>query len=99
MKQTTLGKGDYGVRNPYNKPVDWEAAALGKITSPDWELNKGFGDTGDGSYRYVKPIYIKKGCLPCHGDPAGEKGPYGLPKEGYKLGDVRGGISIALPVK
>jgi len=98
MKQTTLGKGGYGVRNPYNQPEAWEAAALEKIMSPDWKLNQGFGAVDGGTYQFVKPIYIKKGCLPCHGAPVGEKGPYGHPKEGYKVGEVRGGISIALPV-
>ncbi len=99
MKQTTLGKGSYKARNPYNQPNEWEAIALQKFTAQGWELNKGFGDTADKKYRFVKPIYIKKGCLTCHGDPIGEKGPYGHSKEGYKLNDIRGGISVMLPLQ
>ncbi|MCP4343771.1 MAG: DUF3365 domain-containing protein [Desulfobulbaceae bacterium] len=99
MKQTTLGKGSYKARNPYNQPNDWEIAALDKFTAPGWELNKGHGDMVGKEYRYVKPIYIKKGCLACHGAPIGEKGPYGSPKEGYKLNDIRGGISVMLPLQ
>ncbi|MCP4402057.1 MAG: DUF3365 domain-containing protein [bacterium] len=47
--------------------------------------------------RYAKSIYIEKGCLVCHGAPAGELDPYGHPKEGYEIGDIRGAISVALP--
>lgn len=98
MKQTTLGKSGYGVRNTYNAPNDWEGVALKKFTAADWPLNQGYGVLAGGEYRYVKPLYIKKGCLVCHGLPIGEKDPYGHPKEGYQEGDVRGGISVALPV-
>ncbi len=97
VKQTTMGKGGYGARNAYNQPDDWEKTALAKIVGTDWELNKGFGETVGANFRYIKPIYIKKACLTCHGVPAGEVGPYGHPKEGYKVGEVRGGISIKLP--
>lgn len=99
MKQTTLGKGEYEARNPYNAPNDWETAALEKIMTPGWSKDKGFGEIAGKEYHYVKPIYIKKACLPCHSVPVGEKGPYGHPKEGYKLSDIRGGISVSLPVK
>ncbi len=97
MKQTTLGRGGYSVRNPYNAPNEWEQEALTQFLHSDWELNKGVGRLTKDEYRYVKPIYIKKGCLVCHGSPAGETGPYGHPKEGYEVGDIRGGISVALP--
>ncbi len=97
MKQTTPGRGEYGVRNPYNTPNEWESDALIQFLTPGWELNKGVGVHANGEYRYVKPIYIKKGCLVCHGTPTGELGPYGHPKEGYETGDIRGGISVALP--
>ena len=99
MKQTTLGKGEYKARNPYNAPNEWEQAALEKIMAPGWKDGHGYGEMAGNEYHYVKPIYIKKACLPCHSVPVGEKGPYGHPKEGYKLGDTRGGISVALPVK
>ncbi len=97
MKQTTLGRGSYLVRNPYNAPNEWETAALKNLLAPGWKLNKGIGTLEENKYRYIKPIYIKKGCMPCHGKPAGEKGPYGHPKEGYNIGDIRGGISVTLP--
>jgi hypothetical protein len=98
LKQTTMGHGDYGARNPYNEPDEWEKAALTKIMNSSWERNEGTGEMVDGSYRLLKPIYIKKACLGCHGDAVGSKGPYGHDKEGYSVNDVRGGISILIPV-
>jgi hypothetical protein len=99
MKQTTLGKNGFKNRNPYNAPNEWETAFLNKVMAPGWPLNQGIGEVKDNQYLFLKPIYIKKGCLPCHGTPVGEKGPYGSTKEGYKTGDIRGGISIAMPIK
>ncbi len=98
MKQTTLGKGQFKERNPYNAPNDWEKKALEQFESDGWKLNQGVGVSEGGEYRYVKPVYIKKGCLKCHGVPVGDKGPYGHTKEGYEVNDVRGGISIAMPI-
>jgi hypothetical protein len=97
LKQTTLGKGDYGARNEYNRPTDWEKTALRQFMQKGWELNQGIGDWAENEYRFVKPIYIKKGCLGCHGVPIGEKGPYGHAKEGYEVGDIRGGLSVVIP--
>ncbi|MBI5137573.1 MAG: diguanylate cyclase [Nitrospirae bacterium] len=37
-------------------------------------------------YRYVAPLMVTEACLPCHGH------------QGYKVGDVRGGISLFLPM-
>jgi len=99
MKQTTLGKGEYKARNPYNAPNEWETKGLETIMAPDWTKNKGYGVMAGSEYHYIKPIYIKKACLPCHSSPIGENGPYGHPKEGYKINDIRGGIAVSLPVK
>ena len=68
-----------------NKPDKWERSAL--------ELfEKGKKDRFSLErvdtilyYRYMKPIYVKKTCLKCH------------EKQGYKLGDIRGGISVSIP--
>ncbi len=37
--------------------------------------------------RYIAPLYIEEGCLKCHSH------------QGYRVGDVRGAISITLPVE
>ena len=97
MKQTTLGKNGYGARNEYNAPDEWETTALTKISAAGWERNKGFGEQVGGAYRLAKPIYIKDACLTCHGDPVGEAAPYGHAKEGYKVGELRGAISVTIP--
>jgi len=44
------------------------------------------------------PLYIAKSCLNCHGDPAGSTDVSGHKREGYKEGELRGAISILVPV-
>lgn len=69
--------------NPANTPDDWERAALDSFES-GWKEFKGFETTvSDGLvYRYMAPLMVVEACLQCHA------------AQGYKLGDVRGGISI-----
>ncbi|HHT9118102.1 MAG TPA: Tll0287-like domain-containing protein, partial [Candidatus Hypogeohydataceae bacterium YC38] len=70
----------------------------------------GFGEftklEGDGVmvYRYMLPLYIETPCLKCHGDPANSptgdgRDIAGYPIEGYKEGELRGGISVTIPLK
>lgn len=94
LKQTTDK-----LRNEYNKPDAFEAAVIQKMLAPGWPKGQNeFKEEGD-SYRLARPIYIKKGCLGCHGDPKGELDVAGRKKEGYKVGDLRGIISVKIPVK
>ncbi|MEN8177195.1 MAG: DUF3365 domain-containing protein [Pseudomonadota bacterium] len=87
-------------RQPANAPDEFETVAMEKLQGDkEKKYIEGF-ETG--SYRYVQPIYVKKNCLKCHGDP--EDAPaeviekYGAEKAfGYKEGDVRGVISVKLP--
>lgn len=53
---------------------------------------------GSQVFRYVSPIYIKESCLSCHGDPVGEIDVTGFEKEGLKVGDMAGAVSIIMPV-
>jgi signal transduction histidine kinase len=53
---------------------------------------------GKDVFRYVSPIYAKESCLTCHGDPKGEIDITGNPKEGYKVGDLAGAVSIIMPI-
>ena len=101
IKQTTTGKG-FGPRNKkYNTPDAWEKQALDRLVSNHKPGDYGFGETvtvgNKPVYRHIYPLVIKKACLNCHGEPRGEKDVAGFPKEGYKLGEVRGGISIIIP--
>ncbi|HHT9117911.1 MAG TPA: Tll0287-like domain-containing protein [Candidatus Hypogeohydataceae bacterium YC38] len=108
IKQTTLGKGK-GSRNLYNKPDKWEETQLKKLASPSYPKNVGFGEftrlegSGPLVYRYILPVYIEKPCLKCHGDPANSptgdgRDITGHLMEGYKPGELRGGISVTMPI-
>jgi signal transduction histidine kinase len=41
---------------------------------------------------------IESNCLECHGEPAGEPDVLGYPKEGWKIGDLAGAVSIVMPI-
>lgn len=108
IKQTTLGKGEFGPRNPYNTPDDWEKEVLTRFYEPSYPKGKGYGEDAemDGKkvYRYMLPLYIEKACLKCHGDPATSPTGNGLdmagkPMENYQEGEVRGAISVIVPIE
>lgn len=72
--------------NPANKPDRFEAQSL---TSFEKGVKETFRTvtTGDKTYfRYMGPLYVEKACLHCH------------EKQGYKIGDVRGGISVTFNI-
>lgn len=94
LKQTTTK-----VRNEYNKPDEFESKILQKFEAPDHKKGEGYGEVVGSDYRFMLPIYIAEACLPCHGDPKGELDIAGKPKEGYKVGDLRGAISVIVPLK
>jgi methyl-accepting chemotaxis protein len=87
-------------RNPKNAPDAFEQRAIQQFKS---DTNTSYVDNLEtGVYRYAQPIYVKEACLRCHSDPA--KAPpeviekYGDKRAfGYKVGDVRGIISVNLP--
>ena len=54
---------------------------------------------GTPAFRYVMALRAEESCLRCHGQPKGELDPTGYPKEGLKLGDVAGAISVVLPMR
>ena len=108
MKQTTLGKGEFGPRNPYNAPDDWEKEVLTRFYEPSYPKGKGYGEEsemeGKKVYRYALPLYIAKPCLKCHGDPktspTGDgKDISGRPMENYAEGEVRGAVSVIIPLE
>ena len=43
------------------------------------------------------PLYIEQECLQCHGEPKGERDITGRVKEGYRLDELRGAISVIIP--
>ncbi len=71
--------------NPLNKADEWETKALLKFEQGAREVGEFFPSDSGYVFRYMAPLITKKSCLQCHA------------KQGYHVGDVRGGISIALP--
>lgn len=87
-------------RNPINAPDEFEkrSIALFKQDSKQ-KYTEGFEG---GFYRYSTPIFVKESCLLCHGKvenaPPEVIAKYGDKRAfGYKVGDVRGIISVRLP--
>ena len=71
--------------NPNNVPDAWEARALAQFESGVSELLEYIEQGSEQTFRYMAPLFTKKACMKCH------------QKQGYEVGDVRGGISVTLP--
>lgn len=72
---------------PQNKPDDWEIKSLISFKKGVPEHIELVNDGFTSQYRYMAPLFIEKSCLKCHS------------KQGYKPGDIRGGISVSFPAK
>lgn len=72
--------------NPANKPDEWEQKGLHAFAGGSKEVNELVWIGGQQYLRMFRPMLTNPGCLNCHGD------------QGYKVGDVRGGISVAVPM-
>ncbi len=71
---------------PQNKADSWERTALNRFENGKKEFGDYvFNPSGEKVYRYMAPLFVEQGCLKCHA------------VQGYKLGDIRGGISVMLP--
>lgn len=68
--------------NPSNQPDKFERQALRSFEQGHREAVEILQENGKWHYRYMAPLYVEPSCLPCH------------PGQGYKVGDVRGGISV-----
>jgi diguanylate cyclase (GGDEF)-like protein/PAS domain S-box-containing protein len=69
---------------PANAPDAWEAAALQRFETGLAELVELI--PGDPPvHRYMAPLRVRQACLACH------------EKQGYREGQIRGGISITMP--
>ncbi len=73
--------------NPENAPDDFERRALHDFESKRLKESSEIEKIGDSYYfRYIAPLYVEKACLECH------------LKQGYKIGDIRGAISVSVPM-
>ena len=71
---------------PENTPTPREREALDAFERGEKEVGQ-FTTAQDGAvYFYMAPLKTESACLPCHA------------QQGYKEGDIRGGISVTLPV-
>jgi len=86
-------------RNPKNYPDEFERAAMEEFSrNPALEeIFERQSMNGEDVARFIVPIRIEKDCLECHGGPKGELDPFGHPKEGYKVGDLRAAFSVMAP--
>ena len=71
---------------PENAPDAWEAAALRTFEQGRTEASSRDLLHGQPYLRFMKPLVTEAVCLKCHA------------AQGYHQGDIRGGISVAVPL-
>jgi PAS domain S-box-containing protein len=71
---------------PENIPDSWEAAALKSFEGDVKEVSSVEKIAGGEYMRLMRPFITEKACLKCHAS------------QGYKEGDIRGGISVSIPM-
>jgi len=91
---------------PQDKPDKWESIAIKEIMKSKERGGEFWSWDGD-KFRFAKAIYVKEGCLKCHGSP--EQIPSAIMKAlrakygdnvdraiNYRVGDLRGIISVTI---
>jgi len=86
------------VRNSDHAPDNWEIAAMADLMANPmkpyvYEYQPKKSESGS-PFRFLAPLRANVRCLQRHGDPVGELDATGFPKEGLKIGDFAGAISI-----
>ncbi|MCK5148996.1 response regulator [bacterium] len=71
---------------PENSPDDWEHQALESFETGEVEVREFTKFEGKSSLRLMRPLIVQEGCLKCHAH------------QGYAIGDVRGGVSVSVPL-
>jgi len=86
----------YGIRgkitsfklmNPINAPDAWEAEAMHQFERGAKEVFEFANIDGEPYLRLMAAMLVQQGCLKCHGS------------QGYKLGEVRGGVGVSIPMR
>ncbi|MFH1702465.1 MAG: GAF domain-containing protein [Nitrospirota bacterium] len=72
---------------PENAPDPWESMALRAFESGKIEINGIEEIEGKEYMRLMHSLITEKGCMKCHA------------KQGYHEGDIRGGISVSIPME
>lgn len=73
--------------NPKNKAYSWEIKALNAVAQNADEYLEFINDNGHEYMHMLRPLRIERPCLKCHAF------------QGYKEGDLRGGLSIVMPLE
>ena len=90
-----LSAEQYGVRGhitslkpirPENAPDEWERQALQAFETGQPEAAEVVVMDGTRYFRLMRPLITEERCMGCHAF------------QGYKVGDIRGGISVAVPL-
>ena len=71
--------------NPSNAPDDWERKALERFAAGATEQFGLVAEAAGPVFRFMGRLTVEQKCLKCH------------EQQGYKEGDVRGGIRVSLP--
>ena len=72
--------------NPVNAADAWETEALRSFENGRQEASETSMIDGKSYFRMIMPFATEQGCLKCHAS------------HGHQLGDIRGGISISVPM-
>ncbi len=72
---------------PENAPDPWETEALQAFERGHAEVSSIEEVEGEEYMRLMRPLITEKGCLKCHAT------------QGYREGDIRGGISVSVPME
>jgi len=90
-----LGQEAYGLRGhitslnpvrPENAPDAWEQKALASFAKGGRNYFEVVREKDQKVLRYMGAFLVEKSCLACHAH------------QGYKVGDVRGGVSVTVPL-
>lgn len=72
---------------PETAPDKWEIKALKEFEIGIDEVSSNSQIDGKKYFRLMRPLITENSCLKCHSN------------QGYKVGDIRGGVSIAIPTE
>ena len=72
--------------NPANIPDEFEKKGLERFRQGSREAIAVEEHDGHKVLRYIAPLLVEEPCLRCHG------------RQGYKVGDIRGGLSVTIPM-
>jgi len=71
---------------PENAPDAWEEMALKRFEQGEIEITEIIETDSGTNLRLMQPMFVEQSCLKCHAH------------QGYKKGDIRGGVSVSFPI-